>query len=272
MPNNNQPDNELDMFEALATQIFGGTFSVLQDVLNGRSGHIVINDSQTIAGPPTWDDGSDFRKLAKTKRENEQPVLKENKSNEELREDMTSRSWRSPINEQPSQSVISTNAGPTSLLDLLFRTHSAFQSQGDSAIFGDGNTEGSSWNFSSSSSRTTMLPDGSQETVITKSVNGVTETIRKVQQPDGTIVESIEPSVKGLDWKAPLQSIEQKVNRAWEDSQPEIYQSMAELDKAASSLSKAYTGIREGIASRFWNAFIGENPKDTKDIFSSDPK
>ncbi|KAI8577485.1 hypothetical protein K450DRAFT_282574 [Umbelopsis ramanniana AG] len=272
--NHNQPDNELDMFEAFAAQIFGGTFNVIQDVLSGGSGHIVINDSQTTAGPPTWDDGSDFRKLAKTKRRNDQPVLEEDKGNEELREDVSPRSWRSPITEQeqPSQSVISTNARPTSLLDLLFRTHTAFQSQGDSAILGNGDTEGSSWNFSSSSSRTISLPDGSQETVIKKSVNGVTETIRKVQHPDGTTVETIEPSVKGLDWKAPLQSIEQKVNRAWEDSQPEIHQSMAELDKAASSLSKAYTGIREGIANRFWNAFIGENPKETKDIFSSDQK
>jgi hypothetical protein len=117
-----------------------------------------------------------------------------------------------------------------------------------------------------------LLPDGSQETVITKSVNGVTETIRKVQNPDGTIVETVEPSVKGLDWRAPLQSIEQKVNRAWEDSQPEIYQSMAELDKAASSLSKAYTGIREGMVSRFWNALTGGHPTETKDIFSSDQK
>jgi hypothetical protein len=144
--NHNQPDNELDMFEALAAQIFGGTFSVLQDVLSGGSGHIVINDSQTTAGPPTWDDGSDFRKLAKTNRRNEQPVLEEDKGNEELRGDMTSRSWRSAISEQqeqPSQSAISTSAQPTSLLDLLFRTHSAFQSQGDSAIFGNGGVEGS---------------------------------------------------------------------------------------------------------------------------------
>lgn len=143
--NHNQPDNELDMFEALAAQFFGGTFNVLQEVLNGGSGHIVINDSQTTAGPPTWDDGSDFRKLAKTKRRNEGSVLEEDNGNEELRGDMSSRSWRSPVNEQeqPSQSVISTGAHPTSLMDLLFKTHATFQSQGDSSIFGNGGTEGS---------------------------------------------------------------------------------------------------------------------------------
>ncbi|CAO3688404.1 unnamed protein product [Umbelopsis ramanniana] len=220
------------------------------------------------------DHGSDFRKLAKTKRRNEESVLEEDNGNDGLRGDMSSRSWRSPVNEreQPSQSVISTGAHPTSLMDLLFKTHATFQSQDDSSIFGNGGTEGSSWNFSSSSSRTTSLPDGSQETVITKSVNGVTETVRKIQHPDGTIVETVEPSVNGLDWKAPLQSIEQKVNKAWEDSQPEIYQSMAELDQAATSLSKAYTGIREGFISRFWNAFTGGHSTETKDIFSSGQK
>jgi len=47
---------------------------------------------------------------------------------------------------------------------------------------------------------------------------------------------------------------------------------MADLDQAASSLSKAYTGIREGIISRFWNAFTGGHSTETKDIFSSDQK
>lgn len=146
MPSNNynEPDNELDMFEALAAQFFGGTFNVLQEVLNGGSGHIVINDSQSTAGPPTWDDGSDFRKLAKTKRRDKESVLEEDNGNEKLRGNMSSRSWRSPATEkeQPSQSVISTGH-PTSLMDLLFKTHATFQSQGDSSIFDNGGAEGS---------------------------------------------------------------------------------------------------------------------------------
>lgn len=110
-----------------------------------------------------------------------------------------------------------------------------------------------------------MLPDGSVETVITKSINGVTETIRKVENADGSIVETVESGKKRLDWKAPLQSIEDKMNKVWEDSKPEREQSMAELDRAASSLAKAYSGIRDGIFTRLWNSFAGHEPQNNTD-------
>lgn len=100
-----------------------------------------------------------------------------------------------------------------------------------------------------------MLEDGSQETVTTKSNNGVTETYKKVVRPDGTIVESVVPKQNPLDWTRPLKQLENKVNQVWEDSQPELDQTLVELDRAATSLGKAYTGIREGIFSRLWNAF-----------------
>jgi hypothetical protein len=102
-----------------------------------------------------------------------------------------------------------------------------------------------------------LLPDGSEETITTKSVNGVTETVKRIKNPDGTIMEIVEPSKKPLHWTAPLQSLEDKVSKVWEDSRPELDQSMAELDRAATSIAKAYSGIRDGMFSKLWNTFTG---------------
>lgn len=143
--NHNEPDNELDMFEAFAAQIFGSTFSVMQDVLQGGTGHIMINDDQATAGPPTWDDGSDFRKLAKTKRNNNQ-AASEAGEDEVTDSDRNSRSLRGPLNRQDQTFlpvVSNSQQQPSSILDLLFKSHPAFQSEDDSMIFGNGQSGGS---------------------------------------------------------------------------------------------------------------------------------
>jgi len=270
MPNNNlnEPGNDLDMFEALAAQIFGGTFSIMQEVLQGGTGHIMIDDDQSAAGPPVWDDGSDFRRLAKIKHSNSQHISKNTDGNNEIHSDRISKPVRVDHNhtEQDSMPVVSTSQQqPLSILDLLFKTHPAFRSEGDAAIFGNSSDGGSGWSFSSSSARTTILPDGSEETVITKSVNGISETIRQVKKPDGSVVETVEPSKKQLDWTAPLRSIEDRVTKVWEVSKPELDQSMADLDRAASSIAKAYSGVRDGFFTRLSHTFTGDDSKNSED-------
>lgn len=52
--------------------------------------------------------------------------------------------------------------------------------------------DGGGWSFTSTSQRTVYNADGSQETIITKKSNGVTETIRQLHYPDGRVEESRE--------------------------------------------------------------------------------
>ncbi|KAG1068741.1 hypothetical protein G6F42_026343 [Rhizopus arrhizus] len=52
--------------------------------------------------------------------------------------------------------------------------------------------ENGGWSFTSTSSRTIYQPDGTQETVITKKSNGVTETIKQIRYADGRTEESRE--------------------------------------------------------------------------------
>lgn len=148
MPNNNhnEPENELDMFEALAAQIFGGTFSVMKEVMQGGTGHIMINDDQTAAGPPVWDDGSDFRRLAKTNGSKGQAISIEGDNKEKSISDRRVESRRISLSnpDQPSAPVVSTSyQQPTPIFDLLFNSHPARLSEGDTVIFGGGNEGGS---------------------------------------------------------------------------------------------------------------------------------
>ncbi|KAI8368556.1 hypothetical protein BD560DRAFT_424462 [Blakeslea trispora] len=48
------------------------------------------------------------------------------------------------------------------------------------------------WSFSSTSQRTVYHPDGTQETILTRKVNGDTETTRRIQYPDGRTEETRE--------------------------------------------------------------------------------
>ncbi|KAJ2962909.1 hypothetical protein NQZ79_g1980 [Umbelopsis isabellina] len=273
MPSNNrnEPDNELDLFEALAAQVFGGTFSILQDVMQGGNGQIHMGNDLPAQGPPVWDDGQDFRKLVKTNRNREETTTTDKENSQHLTKDEKPGSLHVFIDQSEQSRTpqpISIRQKPTSLLDLLFENHSGFQSKDESTIIDDSQS-GTNWSFSSSSSRTVMLEDGSQETVTTKSINGVTETYKKVVRPDGTIVETVEPKPNQLDWTRPFKQLEDKVNQAWEDSQPEREQTLVELDRAATSLGKAYTGIREGIFSRFLNTFLNDQSSNDGDRSST---
>ncbi|KAG2186178.1 hypothetical protein INT43_002616 [Umbelopsis isabellina] len=258
MPSNNrnEPDNELDLFEALAAQVFGGTFSILQDVMQGGSGQIHLGTDLPTQGPPVWDDGQDFRKLVKNSRNREEATATDNENTQHLTRDEKPGSLHVFIDQSEQNRIpqpVSIRQKPTSLLDLLFENHLGFHNKDESTIIDD-----------SQSGTVLMLEDGSQETVTTKSINGLTETYKKVVRPDGTIVETVEPKQNPLDWTRPLKQLEDKVNQAWEDSQPEREQTLVELDRAATSLGKAYTGIREGIFSRLWNAFADDKPPNDK--------
>jgi hypothetical protein len=139
--NHNEPDNELDLFEALAAQVFGGTFSILQDVMQGGNGHVQMSNDLPTQGPPVWDDGQDFRKLVKSKRNQEQSDFKDGEESQNLTNDEKPGSLHVLI-DQTEQSrtpqPVSIRQKPSSLLDLLFESHPAFQSQGDSAIIDNG--------------------------------------------------------------------------------------------------------------------------------------
>ncbi|KAI7846817.1 hypothetical protein BDC45DRAFT_611030 [Circinella umbellata] len=51
---------------------------------------------------------------------------------------------------------------------------------------------GINWSFSSTSQRRVVQADGTEETYITRTQNGITETIKKIKYPDGSMEETIE--------------------------------------------------------------------------------
>lgn len=48
------------------------------------------------------------------------------------------------------------------------------------------------WSFTSSSQRRVLRPDGTEESYVTSTKNGVTETIKRIKHPDGTVEETRE--------------------------------------------------------------------------------
>lgn len=139
--NHNEPDNELDLFEALAAQVFGGTFSILQDVLQGGNGQIHMgNNLPSTQGPPVWDDGQDFRKLVKSNRNREETTSADRTNAQHMTNDEKPGSLH-VFMDQSEQSrtpqPISLRQKPTSLLDLLFETHSGFQNHDESTTIDD---------------------------------------------------------------------------------------------------------------------------------------
>ncbi|KAL9537166.1 hypothetical protein MBANPS3_012019 [Mucor bainieri] len=221
-PTNNNPDNQFDAdleaIENAMNNIMQGAFSTMFRQLidssifedaekSGFPGAKQIGDTITTvfdgrnlnskvpASTVVEEDGyggSDFKRLAKKSKENRGIATTEETPVTEHSRDMV-----------PSSST-ATTASPAGLIfNLLFQqppteifnptrdAHPAAHTSSKGAPPSQDENDGA-WSFTSTSSRTIYQPDGTQETIITKKSNGVTETIKQIRYADGRTEESRE--------------------------------------------------------------------------------
>ncbi|KAL1932748.1 hypothetical protein VTP01DRAFT_8426 [Rhizomucor pusillus] len=86
-----------------------------------------------------------------------------------------------------------------SIIDLLTSHDEGFFSTQPPVVSNEGNGQGSWSSFTSTSQRRIIRPDGTEETFITRSSNGITETVKRITHPDGTVEETRETGNKNHD-------------------------------------------------------------------------
>ncbi|CAO0798805.1 unnamed protein product [Mucor circinelloides] len=201
-PTNNNHDNQFDAdleaIENAMNNIMQGAFSSMFRQLIDSS---IFEDAEKSGFPGkvpastvVEEDGyggSDFKRLARKSKENrgiattteETPVA----TSRDVVPSSTTTTTPSPAGlifnllfQQPPAEMFNINR------DALPVTHTSNNNASPSQ------DENGGWSFTSTSSRTIYQPDGTQETVITKKSNGVTETIKQIRYADGRTEESRE--------------------------------------------------------------------------------
>ncbi|CAO3618977.1 unnamed protein product [Mucor fragilis] len=134
--------------------------------------------------------GSDFKRLARKSKESRgitATSTEETSASRDMVPSSSAATAPSPAGlifnllfQQPPAEIFSTNR------DALPVTHTSSKDTPSSQ------DENAGWSFTSTSSRTVYQPDGTQETIITKKSNGVTETIKQIRYADGRTEESRE--------------------------------------------------------------------------------
>ncbi|KAI8366839.1 uncharacterized protein BYT42DRAFT_618345 [Radiomyces spectabilis] len=169
--NDDHPQSELDMLEHAMNSMMQGTFSLLfknlldPSIFDDRQFPAAMDQARITNGEPLVEsEGSDFRRIAQKARRQRNP----DESTEAPEEIVSAagHTWGSDKDVPVGFPSLST----------LFA----------SMIPSDNMT----WSSSSTSTRSVVHPDGTEETTTVQSRNGVTETIKKVRYPDGTIEET----------------------------------------------------------------------------------
>ncbi|OAD05214.1 hypothetical protein MUCCIDRAFT_155832 [Mucor lusitanicus CBS 277.49] len=216
-PSSNNPDNQFDAdleaIENAMNNIMQGAFSTMFRQLidssifedaekSGFPGAKQIGDTITTvfdgrnlngrvpASTVVEEDGyggSDFKRLARKS--------KENRGITTTTEETPAAEHRRDMVPSPSAATAPSPAGL--IFNLLFQQPPAdiFNTNRDGSskdAAPPSQDENGGWSFTSTSSRTIYQPDGSQETIITKKTNGVTETIKQIRYADGRTEETRE--------------------------------------------------------------------------------
>ncbi|CEI89009.1 hypothetical protein G6F70_008048 [Rhizopus microsporus] len=204
MPHNNNNSNQNEDFEAFESMInsmMQGAFSTLFRDMSHRLFEpvttIIDGNHTQINSQPILDDyeGSDFRRLARKSKQNrraEEIVREERKENEVQ---PTANYNAMPPAVGAVTSALSNTIG--SIFKHVFRYP---DNNNNNAIVPSNNNNanneitrqpsGIQWSYSST--RTTSQPDGTQITITTRKSNGISETTKRVQFPDGRVEETKE--------------------------------------------------------------------------------
>ncbi|OBZ84575.1 hypothetical protein A0J61_07372 [Choanephora cucurbitarum] len=164
--NNNSFESDLEVIENAMNNMVQGAFAMLFREMTNGSGifesvitdpHVTtIMDGRNLDHSHTHDDfgGSDFKRLAS----------------------------------KSKQKQLTLESASNSIFDYLVPTKRLLFNR-DSY---ENNNAAEGWSFSSTSQRTVYHPNGTQETILTRKVNGNTETTRRIQYPDGRTEETRE--------------------------------------------------------------------------------
>ncbi|KAI9491973.1 hypothetical protein BDB00DRAFT_830583 [Zychaea mexicana] len=197
---------------------------------NGPTVTTFETNSNGVQPPGMLGDGSDFRKLSSKSRQS-RGTLPSNENNsvidDEQQQENAPRSASVIVqdpelhNQQnqhhmgpppmtnilqfmfgnPSGQAAPGDSGTGTLLDLMLPSNDRlFNSMEDPEILAQPrqvvedstSPQNSSWSFSSSSQRRVVKADGTEETYMTRTQNGITETIKRIKYPDGSMEESKE--------------------------------------------------------------------------------
>ncbi|KAI8877154.1 hypothetical protein K501DRAFT_326680 [Backusella circina FSU 941] len=202
--NNNNIDTELDMIEHAMNTMMKGTFSLLfkqlvepsifesnpsmtTTIINGNN---VNNNNNELAAVDDEFGGNDFKRLAQKSKKNRGVISNDdvsqenNKDREIVRFSDHANSSDSMIN--PIGSIFNLLLGGGDELSHIINQTSMRTNTDQNSHADDG------WLYSSTSQRTVVQPDGTQETITTTKRNGVTETVKQIKYADGRMEESRE--------------------------------------------------------------------------------
>ncbi|KAG1463481.1 hypothetical protein G6F46_003530 [Rhizopus delemar] len=181
---NNPNQDEFQNLENMMNSMMQGAFSLLFRDLSGQIFEPTIANNNQINSIDNYE-GSDFRRLVKKSKENRraEDVVKEERT-------MIDSTQTPPTNAITNvfTSTLSNTVG--SIFNRLFRfpETTANELQLDNNL---GNRQnGIQWNYSST--RSTTSPDGTQITITTRKSNGISETVKRVQHPNGQVEETKE--------------------------------------------------------------------------------
>ncbi|CEP18659.1 hypothetical protein [Parasitella parasitica] len=173
------------IFENAGNNIFPGVSNSSHSITTVYDGRNVA--SRVPASAVVEEDGyggNDFKRLAKKSKENRGIATTDG-------ENLTADSV---------VSATTTTASPAGMIfNLLFQQPPAeifHKNQEPDSIAGNKRplVNGGWSSFTSTSTRTILQPDGTQETIITKRSNGTTETIKQIRYADGHVEETKEKS------------------------------------------------------------------------------
>ncbi|KAG1457167.1 hypothetical protein G6F56_006672 [Rhizopus delemar] len=195
--NNNNQDAELQNLENMMNSMMQGAFSLLFKDFGGQIfEQSSITNHPQLNNAPLLDDfeGSDFRRLAKKSKNNRraEELVREEREIVPTREIAVQNEPMSPLTTGLTGLL---SSALYSTIGSVFNQLSHFpgtmemdvKSDKDNSVNGQGVFN---WNYSSS--KTTTSSDGTQVTTTTKKSNGMTETIKRIQHPNGDVEESRE--------------------------------------------------------------------------------
>ncbi|KAI9317936.1 hypothetical protein BX666DRAFT_1565428 [Dichotomocladium elegans] len=218
-PNDRNPESELDMLEhALGSMVQGVFSSMFRSIFEPsgivENGRIIQQEGATTTVEDEFG-GSDFRRLAQKSRQNRGLSPEPDNGSTAVKDgkDTTPALTLLQHNQQQQQPrslldiILGDDDHPQSqqpiqtgtILDLLLPDRDRFfhrtlgmMDEPEDAHGGMSNH----FSFTSSSQRRVIRPDGTEESYITRTQNGVTETIRRIKHPDGTVEETHESGGK----------------------------------------------------------------------------
>ncbi|KAF7723279.1 hypothetical protein EC973_002125 [Apophysomyces ossiformis] len=195
------PQSELELLESAMQNMMHGTMGSLFRQLIGPS---VLDmphgaEEQPDATASHGDDfgGNDFKRLAKKSKAARGLI------SEDVEQQQAEQQRSSPIFESRQAMIPDRFPRDIEQRDAFEPLHNIFQMMFSQPLLNEtypfpsneGSDTGTStpsssfWSYSSSSQRSVLKADGTKETIYTTTQNGVTETVKSITYPDGTVEE-----------------------------------------------------------------------------------